>query len=170
MALHTDQGHPHVHVVVKAVSERGGRLNIYKATLREWRRDFARYLRGFGVEANATEKAVRGSPHQARKTMIFRAAARGESNFVREREEAVAQELRNGNLRPGPGRLSLLQTRRDVERGWLAFADAAARAGLPDIADRVLRFLRQMPSVRTDREWIAENIRARARERAPPLR
>jgi hypothetical protein len=41
MALHTEQGHPHVHVVVKAVSEQGARLNIRPATLREWRRDFA---------------------------------------------------------------------------------------------------------------------------------
>jgi type IV secretory pathway VirD2 relaxase len=55
MALHTDQGHPHVHMAVKAVSERGVRLNIRKATLREWRRDFAQYLRDLGVEANATE-------------------------------------------------------------------------------------------------------------------
>ncbi|MFL6604450.1 MAG: relaxase/mobilization nuclease domain-containing protein [Steroidobacteraceae bacterium] len=51
MALHTDQGHPHVHVVVRVISERGERLNIHKATLREWRRDFARYLRELGVEA-----------------------------------------------------------------------------------------------------------------------
>jgi hypothetical protein len=35
LALHTDQGHPHVHVVVKAESEQGVRLNIRKATLRE---------------------------------------------------------------------------------------------------------------------------------------
>jgi hypothetical protein len=54
MTLHTDQAHPHVHVVVKALSEQGGRLNIRKATLREWRRDFARYLRDLGIEANAT--------------------------------------------------------------------------------------------------------------------
>jgi Relaxase/Mobilisation nuclease domain len=33
MAMHTDQGHPHLHVVVKAVSEQGERLNIRKATV-----------------------------------------------------------------------------------------------------------------------------------------
>ena len=66
MALHTDQAHPHVHVVVKAISEQGERLNIRRATLREWRRDFAQYLLEYGVEANATERAVRGSHHQNR--------------------------------------------------------------------------------------------------------
>ena len=31
MVLHTDEPHPHVHMVVKAVSEEGVRLNIQKA-------------------------------------------------------------------------------------------------------------------------------------------
>ena len=34
MVLHTDGGHPHVHVVLRAMSERGKRLNIRKPTLR----------------------------------------------------------------------------------------------------------------------------------------
>lgn len=37
MALHVDQGHPHIHLVVKAVSEQGARLYIRRHTLREWR-------------------------------------------------------------------------------------------------------------------------------------
>ena len=58
MVLHTDQGHPHVHLVVKAVSEQGERLSIRKATLRQWREDFAGYLRELGVAANATPHSV----------------------------------------------------------------------------------------------------------------
>jgi hypothetical protein len=38
LVLHTDEPHPHVHVVVKATGEHGERLNIRKATLRDWRR------------------------------------------------------------------------------------------------------------------------------------
>ncbi len=34
MVLHTDEPHPHVHMVVRAVSEQGERLHIRKATLR----------------------------------------------------------------------------------------------------------------------------------------
>ena len=47
MVLHTDEPHPHVHVLVKAMGEEGVRLNIRKATLREWRREFARHLRAW---------------------------------------------------------------------------------------------------------------------------
>jgi hypothetical protein len=45
LALHTDEPHRHVHVVIKAVSEDGQRLNIRKGTLRAWRVGFAHHLR-----------------------------------------------------------------------------------------------------------------------------
>ncbi len=54
MVLHTDQQHPHVHMVVRAEGEHGRRLHIDKAMLREWREDFARLMREQGIAANAT--------------------------------------------------------------------------------------------------------------------
>jgi type IV secretory pathway VirD2 relaxase len=65
MALHTDSSHPHVHVVLKAKSEQGKRLNIQKATLKEWREKFAQHLRAQGVAASAMPRAVRGQKHSA---------------------------------------------------------------------------------------------------------
>src|SRR5437773_5835513 len=99
LALHTDQGHPHVHVVVKAVSERDERLNIRKATLREWRQDFARYLCELGVEVNATERAVRGKRESSKLDGIYRAERRGVSRDTRERVDGVAGALAKGYLR-----------------------------------------------------------------------
>jgi hypothetical protein len=171
MALHTDQGHPHVHVVVKATSERGERLNIYKATLREWRQDFARYLRENGVEANATERAVRGGTHQQRKNGIYWAAKRGDSHFVRERVESVAHALHRGGLPAERGKARLLQTRHDVERGWLALAEQMERTGKREMAAQVRRFVDRMPSARTDRQWMAQRmLTVAARERSLPTR
>jgi len=60
MALHTDDPHPHVHVILRAVSEQGTRLNIKKAHLKEWRFKFAAHLRELGVAANATPRQFRG--------------------------------------------------------------------------------------------------------------
>ena len=65
--LHTDEAHPHVHLVLKAVSEQGVRLNIKKATLRHWRSEVAKNLRLLGVPASATERAVRGESRKAKK-------------------------------------------------------------------------------------------------------
>jgi hypothetical protein len=60
MALHTDEPHPHVHVIVKAIGDDGRRLNIKKAQLKEWRSKFAAHLRELGVAANATPRQFRG--------------------------------------------------------------------------------------------------------------
>jgi hypothetical protein len=69
MVLHTDQAHPHVHLVVKAEHEfePGKRLYIRKATLRQWREDFAACLRELGVPANATPAPLRGQPRTGKK-------------------------------------------------------------------------------------------------------
>jgi hypothetical protein len=48
MVLHTDQAHPHVHLVVSAHKSDGGRLNIQKADLRRWREQSAYHLRNHG--------------------------------------------------------------------------------------------------------------------------
>jgi hypothetical protein len=85
MVLHTDEPHPHVHMVVKALSEQGVRLHILKATLRDWRREFARHLRGLGVEANATDRAVRGQGQSPKLDGIYRAEQRGDCRRTRER-------------------------------------------------------------------------------------
>jgi hypothetical protein len=82
MVLHTDEPHPHVHMVVKAVSEEGVRLNIRKATLREWRREFARHLRAQGISANATERAVRGARRANLSDGMYRALQRGASSRI----------------------------------------------------------------------------------------
>ncbi len=70
MVLHTDQNHPHVHLVVKAEHEYepGKRLYIRKATLRQWREQFAAYLREQGVAANATPAPLRGQGGAPRRT------------------------------------------------------------------------------------------------------
>jgi hypothetical protein len=114
MVLHTDEPHPHIHMVVKAVSEQGVRLNIRKATLREWRREFARHLREQGVAANATERAVRGETRTPKKDGIYRAMRRGESSHMRERVRAATAEGVIGSEHSEPGKSKLIATRVEV--------------------------------------------------------
>jgi type IV secretory pathway VirD2 relaxase len=79
MVLHTDQAHPHVHLVVSAYNIEGTRLNIRKADLRRWREQFARHLRQHGIQANATPAQIRGRLSDFQNDGIFRTAQRGES-------------------------------------------------------------------------------------------
>ncbi len=112
MALHTHQGSPHVHLVVKAVSEQGVRLNIRKATLRDWRQQFAAHLRDYGVAANATERAVRGESRVPKSDGVFRSDERESSTYVQAKLNAY---VRRDRIQPEPGRAQLVATRRQVE-------------------------------------------------------
>jgi hypothetical protein len=164
--LHTDEAHPHVHLVLKAVNEQGIRLNIQKATLRHWRSEFARNLRLLGVEANATERAVRGEIRKAKKDGIYRASLRGDSTYARAQAETVAADLHRGTSRVDPGKRTLVETRRQVESGWRNLAINLAEDGHRDFARDVQRFVERMPSPRTEKELIAARLfeRPRARE------
>ena len=162
LVLHTDEPHPHVHLVVKAVSEQGVRLNISKATLRGWRREFARQLRARGIAANATERAIRGETRTSKLDGIYRAAERGDSTHARTRAELVARELLRGELRPEPGKFKLIETRRKVERGWRAISEILLAQGEPELAAEVRRFLDQMPQARCEKEQLIAALRARA--------
>ncbi len=168
--LHTDEDHPHVHLVLKAMNEQGVRLNIRKAKLRHWRSEFAKNLRQLGVPANATERAVRGQDRKSAKDGIFRASLRGASSHVRERVESVAAELSRGNIRIEQGKSALLTTRENVKHGWRATTDRLVEGGHRQLADEVLKFIERMSEPQTDREWIATGLSDSSREKPPRVR
>jgi hypothetical protein len=164
MALHTDEPHPHVHVLIKATSNEGQRLYIKKATLREWREGFARHLRELGVAANATPRHVRGETRPRKSDGIYRAMLRGESTHFRKRVEAVHAESVKRKLQVEPGKKNLLRTREEVRRGWLAVTDELTRQGHAEIAAQVKRYVEQMPRPLTEKEYIATSLLEHARE------
>jgi len=152
MVLHTDEPHPHVHMVIKAMSEDGVRLNIRKATLREWRREFARHLRVQGISANATDKAVRGATRANLSDGMYRAMQRGA--FRRNWEHLGAPAVERKAASEAASKESLQRTRGQVEQGWLAAAEILARQGQQDLAWYVRRFTETLPPVRTDQELL----------------
>ena len=165
MALHTDEPHPHVHLVLKARSDQGQRLYVRKATLRQWREGFASHLRALGVAANATPRFVRGGITPQKPDGIYRARARIESTHWQKRVNAVAQELVRGKLQVEPGKAKLIRTRQEVRRRWRAVSDELTRQGHPEIATQVKRYVDQMPKPLTEKEYIATKLLEHARER-----
>lgn len=167
MALHTDEPHPHVHVVVKAVSEDGLRLNIRKATLREWRQEFTRHLRKQRIAANATERSVRGETKTRKTDGIYRAARRGASTHMQARAEEAKTYLAQQRLPVELGKARLTETRRSVEQGWSAVARLLNSHGERRLAESVTRFVEAMRPPRTERELMIEQLiePAKAHER-----
>lgn len=165
VALHDDQGHPHVHMVVKAVSEQGVRLYIRKPMLREWRRDFAQHLRDLGVEANATERAVRGESRITKRDGIHRAMLRGQSTHMRARANVIGRDLAAARLTPDSGKRVLLETRKAVLDGWRGLADVLDRGGDPHLAGLVRCFAESMPPPLTEKERMARQVEAHILDR-----
>ena len=153
MALHTDDDHPHVHVVVKAMSEAGQRLNIKKATLRAWRQQFAANLRELGVAANATERAVRGEIKTHRSDGAWRAANREGSTLIQERERRILREWTEGRLAFGAGE-ETKRTREAVLDGWRGVSAQLKADGEHELGARVDAFRAQMPPAKTEKRLL----------------
>jgi hypothetical protein len=165
MVLHTDEPHPHVHMVVKAMSEQSIRLHIRKATLRKWREEFARHLRAQGVRANATERAARGQSRASKKDGIYRAWKRGASTHMQQRATSLRALLLRGRSSVEPGKASLLQTRAQVESGWRALKEILVRQGQLQLAQQVGKFVLTMPLPMTDNERLRAQLQQQIRAR-----
>ena len=162
MALHTDEPHPHIHVLVKAMSEQGERLHIRKENLRRWRLEFARHLRALGVPANATQRYVRGETLPRKPDAIYRAILRGESTHMRERATLVAEELKNGSLSLEPGKSALVRARNRIGRAWEIVGASLTRDGNRELGASVRRFSSQLPPPLTEKEVLGEQLLKRA--------
>ena len=154
MALHTDQDHPHVHLVVKAEGWDGRRLHIDKAMLREWREHFAQLMRDQGVAANATPRVMRGRTKAFTKDRVYRTPP-SNSRVLRDRVRSVASELNETGTIRDPARSKLVATRKSIVDGWMGIAARLDAQGEIVLAGDVRYFASNLPKVLTDRERLA---------------
>lgn len=157
MVLHTDQNHPHVHLVVSAHKREGGRLNISKADLRRWRGQFARQLRRQGVEANATPAQLRGKLSNHQREGVYRAAQRGASFVEWERARRAFAVAVSGQGAPRTGLGRIFDTADEVQQDWRTTGAALWKQGLGTLAREVEQFrqLLRVPTTRQEREVAA---------------
>jgi hypothetical protein len=165
MTLHTDTPHPHVHVVVKATSEQGVRLNIKKATLRSWRSQFAANLRELGLAANATERAVRGAPSIHKSDGLFRSNQRGRSTRAEQLQREILSEIHAGGFERNAGEERIRQTRGRILNGWQTVAAKLRATGDREFADRIWAFTASMQTPQTERTWLSRQMLKRSNGR-----
>jgi hypothetical protein len=133
MALHTHQANPHVHLLVRAESDLGVRLNPRKADLHEWRMEFAAELRQRGIAAAASRQAARGVVKNYPNIWQVKAQEEGRlrNQRPRHKDSQVARD-----------------TRADALRAWTAVTAALAQSDKwedRDFARHVLEFVNTMP-------------------------
>ena len=169
----TESGkNPHVHLVVKAVSETGERLYIRKNTLQDWREQFAQALRDRGVEANATPAAIRGKGRSSTKGAMHQHQERIakwqsdpeankkpiESSFLQGQVETALNEVVNGVVPDMTGKAVLEGTRNNVVADWNATVHALRAVGMDNDAKAVEAFIKTLPAVKTDYEVLRYRV------------
>jgi type IV secretion system T-DNA border endonuclease VirD2 len=155
MVLHTDQQHPHVHMVVKAEGDDRRRLHVDKIMLRQWRQDFARMMREQGIAANATPRVARGRNRDKTQDARYRAQRYGTSTTLRSTVAEIARELHATGTHRDPARPRLIETRRTVVKHWMTIADALDAQGAIVLAGDVRNFARHLPPALTQKELLA---------------
>jgi hypothetical protein len=78
--------------------------------------------------------------------------------------EEVGREIFRQKLRNEPGKETLIETRKVIERGWWEASEILAAQGQGELAREVKQFVGRMPPPRTDREMIAEGLHRHHRE------
>lgn len=119
MVLHDHQANPHVHLSVRAESRHGKRLNPRKADLSRWRQTFAERLRGWGIDAEASARVVRGQGREGEALWRIKAS---EQNRVR-----IPARHRMSGAAPAPKRRS---------EAWVRLEAALSDSTVP--SDRAL--------------------------------
>jgi type IV secretory pathway VirD2 relaxase len=172
-ALHTDAGHPHVHLAVRSLGEDGVRLNPRKADLEHWRQTFARTLRDRGIEAEATPRRARGvvrKPERipVRKLRERHHAGRGPAPRVVRSAYEEASKIVLGARIERPWERPILDRQRAIRAGYVAAAEALARSADPAdrrLGEQVRAFVQAMPAPATRRNELVKAIRTLVRAR-----
>ncbi len=165
MARHDDKDHPHVHVTVRAVGADGRRLTAGPKELQTWRERFARELRRYGVEAEATPRQARGVVRKADPIAVHKVERKGSKPWVkREAERDAGRDAASPVVRSSHAWEAAIENRQDrIKRTYLAHA--AALNASDDPADRrlaadVQRFVAGLPIANTRRQALAAELRA----------
>jgi len=167
--LHTDVGHPHVHLTVRALGDHGERLNPKKADLEAWRQVFAQTLRDRGVEAEATPRRARGVTRKAEATPLRKIRERHEAGLGepadtrRSAYREAAKATFGGATARTPWEIRMLDRQAAVRGLYLAQANLLRRSADPkdqELGAKVEDFVRSMPQPDSQRLALARELRA----------
>ncbi len=149
----------------QGVSEDGERLNIRKATLREWRSRFAEQLRHHGVSGQCHRtRGARPEPQKPQDRYISFGSARGTRAIYATTGAASNVRCALEGFSRTPARQRLLKPGARWSPGITAPAEALLQAGQADLARKILGFVGRMSPPRTADEHLVAAVARRSRE------
>lgn len=161
---HNDSEHPHVHVAVRAVGTDGRRLAPGPEQLQEWRVRFARELRRYGVEAEATPRQARGVVPKASPLPEHHRRITGRPSIVRQREHdnATKEAVREKPSATPHWSWTIQRRQENIRAAYLNHATVLQQGDNDDrqLGRDIRRFVEDLPVALTRQQTLEVELRA----------
>ena len=157
--IHTDKAHPHAHVLIKNRSADGHRLHYSNRDLRAMRERFCVIAETYGIDLNATSRAVRGKTRRSKPLERWHQEKRGSQHiYEKYRIEELAKLLKSG-VDPVAVEHEIMKrcrmTRAEIIRNAGEYADELRQTGKPEdlaLAETITQKIQSLRPVESAQE------------------
>ena len=155
--IHTDKAHPHAHVLIKNRSADGKRLHYSNRDLRAMRERFCVIAEQYGIDLNATSRAVRGKTRRDKPIERFYQEQRGSQHiYEKYRIEEFVKTLKEGRELDEPELMKKVRmTRTEILKNAAEYVKELRQTGKPEdltLAAAIEKKISEMPPVESAQE------------------
>ena len=155
--IHTDKAHPHAHVLIKNRAADGKRLHYSNQELRAMRERFCVIAERYGIDLNATSRAVRGRTKRAKPIERVYQEQRGSQHiYEKYRIEEFVKALKEGRDLDEPELMKKVRmTRTEILKNAAEYVEELRQTGKPEdltLAASIEKKISEMPPVESAQE------------------
>lgn len=155
--IHTDKAHPHAHVLIKNRAADGKRLHYSNQELRAMRERFCVIAQNYGIDLNATSRAVRGRTKRAKPIERVYQEQRGSQHiYEKYRIEEFVKALKEGRDLDEPELMKKVRmTRTEILKNAAEYVEELRQTGKPEdltLAASIEKKISEMPPVESAQE------------------
>jgi len=155
--IHTDKAHPHAHVLIKNRAADGKRLHYSNRELRAMRERFCVIAETYGIDLNATSRAVRGRTKRAKPIERVYQEQRGSQHiYEKYRIEEFVKALKEGRDLDEPELMKKVRmTRTEILKNAAEYVEELRQTGKPEdltLAASIEKKISEMPPVESAQE------------------
>ena len=155
--IHTDKAHPHAHVLIKNRAADGKRLHYSNRELRAMRERFCVIAEKYGIDLNATSRAVRGKTRRDKPIERVYQEKRGSSHlYEKYRIEELVKALKEGRDPDEPELLRRCRmTRQEIIKNATEYVEELRQTGKSEdlaLAVAIEKKISEMPPVESAQE------------------
>ena len=157
--IHTDKAHPHAHVLIKNRSADGHRLHYSNRDLRAMRERFCVIAETYGIDLNATSRAVRGKTRRSKPIERVKQEQRGSQHiYEKYRIEELVKALKSGGEFTDYENEVMKKaraTRTEIRRNASDYIKELRDSGSPDdikLAELIAEKMNNLPPVESAQE------------------